>query len=277
MIGRYLVGLCFLLNFTNTPAKIFDNKSIPKIWSIETHEDLGSEIDLVSFHRIISEVFQLYQENNLNRTLELGVVDWETPYFSAWATENSDLDTYQINFWGGYARLPDMTKRSFILTACHEVGHILGSAPFHLTETLKNMSAEGQADFFAAAFCMKRYYLHYGFEDEVEDLNPYAAARCYDQFGKKEALSNELEFELCLQVAKAGQDLSQVLTFLKPSEIGEYHTPSPLVVEETNYNGYPDIQCRLDTYLAGALRATHLNKEESGRLRPACWFSSQKD
>lgn len=273
MVGRYFVGICFLFNIFSTPASIFSNKEIPKIWSIEVHEDLGSEIDLESFHEIIGKVFALYHNNEQDRTLELGIVDWQTPYFSAWATENSDLNTYQINFWGGYARIPDMTRGSFALTACHEVGHILGEAPYHLTDTLKNMSAEGQADFFAAAYCLKRYYLTYGIDNDVEDLNPYAASKCFERFGTESLEANELEFELCLQVAKAGQDLSQVLGFLSPNQQAHYHTPSPLKVEQTNYNGYPDLQCRLDTYLAGALRPSTLSKTESGELRPSCWFA----
>lgn len=229
-----------------------------KRWSIEVDEDLGSLVSEKDFYEIIAKVYSLYSSNSLERNLQIGIQDWQMPYFSAWAYETDEAFT--INFWGGFARIPGMTRGAFALTACHEVGHILGGEPYHTIDTSKNMSAEGQADFFAAAVCFKNYLITFGHEGSATDLLPFVLDKCRQRY-----LDHEIR-EICFSTAKAGQDLAAVLTYLGPEELQvSYETPSPLEVEETLFNSYPTIQCRLDTFLAGALQQ---------KTRPSCWFYS---
>lgn len=231
-------------------------------WAIEVDEDLGSEVTQESFYEIIGKVFALYRDNDLNRKFELGIVDWQIPYMSAWAFEANDIFT--INFWGGFARIPGMTDRAMALTVCHEIGHILGGSPYHLKGESKNMSIEGQSDFFAASTCMKKYLTHYSIKEEVVGLHVLAASKCFEKF------SDGSERDNCFEIAKSGQDLANVFTFLNPEQVFSFETPSQLVVSETLFNSYPSIQCRLDTFLAGALAPYPLPEGED--LRPACWF-----
>ncbi|WP_127716783.1 hypothetical protein [Halobacteriovorax sp. HLS] len=231
-------------------------------WAIEVDENLGSTITEKSFYEIINKIYVLYIRNDFDRNLQLGVVDWKVPYMSAWAFETDEAFT--INFWGGFARIPFMTERALALTVCHEVGHVLGGSPYHSIAESRNMSAEGQSDFFAASNCMKKYLDTYSIDNEVDGLHPTAAQKCFD------GLVREKQRRMCYEIAKAAQELAAVFTFLHQDQVFSYDTPSLDVVSETLYNGYPSIQCRLDTFLAGALAPYPL--EENIDLRPSCWF-----
>lgn len=260
-----LTVLLFLLSFS-VSADVFQsidtfNKQ-RNSWAIEVDEDLGSEVTKESFYEIIEKVYALYGDNDLNRNLELGIVDWKVPYMSAWAFENDAAFT--INFWGGFARIPGMTDRALALTVCHEIGHVLGGRPLHSNEQSKNMSAEGQADYFAASTCMKKYLKHYSIQEEVSGLSTVAASKCYEGF------SEIIERNNCYEIAKSGQDLANVVSFLHSDQVFSYETPSNTVVLETLYDSYPSIQCRLDTYLIGALAPYPLPEDKD--YRPACWF-----
>lgn len=242
---------------------------------IEVGEQTDTEITEQSFYEIVVQGIGLYHEmaKEQDRNLVVKVLDWKMPYFSAWARYEKETNLYTVNFWGGFARINGTTERGFALTVCHEIGHILAQAPFHKIEDSKMMSAEGQSDYFAASQCFKKYHHNYPFSRETE-LDPFAASKCESQFKE-----DEEQKDLCFQTAKAGKDLSVVLAFIGQSDLPRYDTPQQLVVPETLYNSYPDIQCRLDTYLQGALSGydTKLNKVvTSEEMRPKCWFNNEK-
>lgn len=242
-------------------------------YEIGPDENRGSEVDEDNFNLVINRVFKLYEEDapKLGRQMKIEIADWQQPYFSAWAIDHGD-DLYSINFWGGFARLPDMTIRGFVLTTCHEVGHILGGSPYHLSKHHKNMSSEGQADYFASALCFKAYNQIFPFS-LVRDLDPYAIGKCYEKF------QTGVEFEECLQVAQAGLDLSRVLAFLGDVHNPLFSTPSLSISETTLFDSYPTVQCRLDTYLAGAssrFNIKSLLQSQDKHLRPECWFKTDQ-
>ncbi len=247
----------------DTAPLLIDSDKQRNSWAIEVDEDLGSEVTEVSFYEVISKVFALYANNEMDRKLELGIVDWKVPYMSAWAFETDKAFT--INFWGGFARIPGMTDRALALTVCHEIGHVIGGSPYHLPGQSVNMSAEGQSDFFAASTCMKKYINFYNIQEEVTGLDAVAASKCFEQF------ADEKERGVCFEITKAAQDLASVFTFLNPEQEYSFETPSELIVAETLFNSYPTIQCRLDTFLAAALAPYPLLDGEE--LRPACWFN----
>lgn len=244
-------------------------------YEILASEDLGSEIKEKNFHQIINNVYALYAATGakLRRPFVISTADWQKPYFSAWAAYNESQNLYSINFWGGFARIPSMTESAFALTVCHEIGHIIGGAPYHKSQHNNHMSAEGQSDFFASALCFKKYALNYDLPVPTEQ-NPYGTALCYDKFKNENA-----QFELCLQTLKAGNDLAKVLVFTSFRDIEvAYDTPSNEVVDQTNTDGYPSIQCRLDTFMRGSLakyNAKHINLSDEAELRPECWFKNE--
>jgi hypothetical protein len=262
--------LLFSLLTNFTLASVIPSGNKANTYMIEAHEETSSEINEQNFHQIIGRAVGLYTDlaREQDRNLVVKVLDWQFPYFSAWARYEEQDDLYTVNFWGGFARIPGMTERGFALTVCHELGHILGGAPFHKIKDSEMMSAEGQSDYFASALCLKRYHYNFPFPKET-DLDPYAAAKCFEKF------KDEDQQDFCFQTAKAGSDLSVVLAFIASKDVPQFETPQSLVVEETLYNSYPHIQCRLDTYLAGALSTYDANLDtiiESQDMRPKCWF-----
>lgn len=54
----------------------------------------------------------------------------------------------------------EMTEDAFLVTVCHELGHLLGGAPYHGQKIYKYraFSSEDQADKFSASKCLKRVF-----------------------------------------------------------------------------------------------------------------------
>lgn len=243
---------------------IYTHSSFAIVSKIEPDEDLGSTVTEADFYEIVGKVYSLYFQNTLNRQITVKTLDWKNPYISAWALEEKP-DEFSINFWGGFARLPGMTRRAFALTVCHEIGHIIGGAPHHKIKDFQKLSAEGQSDFFASARCFKKYIEEFGDELEVTALSPLALDQCRAQF------QDTIQQELCYSTAKAGQDLTAVLSYLSPNTLASFETPSSDIVAETLFDSYPSVQCRMDTFLVGALQAYPFTGNES-LVKPACWF-----
>ncbi len=128
-----------------------------------------------------------------------------------------------IEVLGGMLRHREMNQNVMLLLLCHEIGHFLGGPPLKSRNGWS--SVEGQADYYSTAICIKNFNLgQTEFYDAVLGLTKiYAGA-------SREGMSS-LE----------GSD--------------------PTIVERINY-GYPSVQCRLDTLLAGWM----------GQARPRCWF-----
>ena len=128
-----------------------------------------------------------------------------------------------IVVWGGMLSHPKMNPATLNLLLCHELGHFLGGEP--LKSRTGWSSTEGQSDYYSTFGCLK-------------DLGV-----------------NEEQF---LNAAVA-------LTSIY-AEVGRQSPPRLDVCDQTiatrmNY-GYPSIQCRLDTLVAGW----------NELARPKCWF-----
>ena len=236
---------------------------------IHPDDPTTSQVTEADFYLIINQTFALYSDqlSNDGRKIAIGIQEWETPYLSAWAFDSGEELT--VNYWGGYARVNGTTLRSFALTACHEIGHLIGGEPTH-TEGAFNpmMSAEGQADYFAASECFKKYIKRFPTRFDIE-LDPRLAGICEESF------IDEEQKELCFETAQAGFDQSRIFAHLLRREIPDPLKPSSLIVEETLKDGYPTIQCRLDTYMAGAKSHFPGNAGQQSP-RPKCWYRKSK-
>lgn len=255
------------------------DKEDPAKYMIEANDPKQSQVGEKNFSLIASQIYALYQRDFIaaNRVTQLNLF-WETPYFSAWAAspKMNSHDHYTINFWGGMARIPGMTKEGWAFTACHEVGHILGGLPRISIEDLSWASSEGQADYFSAAQCLRRYFLTYDFQSEEETpLSPFVLELCH-----RAHYSNKKMVAVCENVAKAAVSFARVLNYLfvLPEKIS-VESPSHSIVEWTIINSYPDPQCRIDTIVSAALCDKDPFSEdwictENQGFRPACWFSN---
>ena len=128
-----------------------------------------------------------------------------------------------IEIMGGMLNHPRMSDHAFKLLLCHEFGHVSGGPP--LKSRGGWSSTEGQADYYSGFTCAK-------------------------QLGMDEAsfLSGALEL-----TSIYAEVMRQPYPRLDSCDEGQ--------VQRINF-GYPSVQCRLDTLLAGW-------KEEP---RPVCWF-----
>lgn len=195
-------------------------------------------------------------------------------------------DDWEVNMYGGLARRPEVTVDGFTLVVCHELGHHLAGFPYSSWA-----ANEGQSDFFATHKCAPTLWAEDKAENakarEVVDAEP--KKQC-DEIYKTEDAQN-----LCYRIAMAGKSLANLLGALN-GKTPDWSTPDTRVVRRTD-NNHPQAQCRLDTYMAGAVCLSEFDKmvipgtgnslkseEESSLhhctksrqfdvgLRPTCWF-----
>jgi hypothetical protein len=128
-----------------------------------------------------------------------------------------------IVVWGGMISHPKMTPATFYLLLCHELGHFLGGPPLKSRDGWS--STEGQSDYFSSASCAKDLGM-----DETQFID-------------------------------AALTLTSIYAEVTNQAPPKLDACDATVATRTNY-GYPGIQCRLDTLLAGW----------SEKSRPKCWF-----
>jgi len=211
----------------------------------------SSNVSESQFNRIIEIGKEIYQPYADEKDESLVINNkWDDP------TVNANCRRFwgkvTINMFGGLARRPEVSPSAFALVLCHELGHAYGGTPF--LRKSSQMSAEGQADYFGSSDCLKKVI------EVLEDEFPEYETTEFTE----EACDGDA---VCLRGLHAGQGLGSLLASFRQTDEPNYETPDPLVVKKTQLS-YPDtIQCRLDTYLAGALDLD----------RPACWFKPEKE
>lgn len=249
-----------LLSFSAFGAA-FEKAEDTFTYLIHPHEITGSEITEQQFLTTIHEIHALYfpMSQDLGRPMEI-FHDWKMPYFSAWA---SNLDqVFKINFWGGFARLPSMSIETWEFVVCHEVGHIVGGEPMEDNKLLNDFSAEGQSDYFAITECLPHYYRTFArTQFDRSRSTKFELETCNKRY------KNTIDQNICLKTLKAGRDFSHILRESgHTDDPTSYHTPAPHT-DETIDSSYPSPQCRLDSFLTGALC---LDKE---CVRDGCWYN----
>jgi hypothetical protein len=201
-----------------------------------------------------------------------------------------DPNKWIVTMYGGLARRPEVTVDGFVMVLCHELGHHLGGFPF-----VRDWAAdEGQADYFASLECTKHFWGadRDGNAAAREQTPQVAKDRCDDIW------STQSGQDLCYRSMMASKSISDLLGALGETEV-HFDTPDTSEVEATNHR-HPDAQCRLDTYMAGALCTADfsqtiipgVNKDDHNGLdaetesaeytctaqqfekglRPHCWF-----
>lgn len=130
---------------------------------------------------------------------------------------------FVLELFGGMLSHPKMNENTFRLLLCHELGHALGGTP--LKSRTGWSATEGQADYFSGKFCAKL-------------------------LGIDETSFTEGALNLTTIYAEVMREAPPKL-----------YQSDERQVERTNY-GYPSVQCRLQTILAGWKDGP----------RPRCWF-----
>lgn len=204
-----------------------------------------------------------------------------------WGEEVPPFDDWRVVFLGGMARHKEMTRDGFSLIVCHELGHHFGGAP-RLSGETSWASIEGQSDYFATAKCLRELWINAENDKQMagKTIPEYLQKACESQW------RSEKDIFLCLRSGLAGLSAGRLFAAIAPfTKAPKFETPDPKVVTKTQ-NSHPKAQCRLDTYLQGALcempfdipfgndeitGACHLRNGQLTGQRPACWFKSSLD
>ena len=209
------------------------------------------------------------------------VQKWEDGTVNAYTLRRGT--DWEIHMFGGLARVKTMTPDGYAMVVCHEIGHQIGGLPLKRSWA----AAEGQADYFASK-CMRELIKDDANVKKIRSLNVPSLAK--EQCDK--VYPNKEESATCQRIAVAGEVLGTVLSGLGGGPAIDLNEYSKVVVSKTNASGYPPVQCRADTYLAGALcdvdsslipnkediHYAFCSRKEGYDLgtRPLCWYKPEE-
>ncbi|MGE0174702.1 MAG: hypothetical protein AB7T49_18060 [Oligoflexales bacterium] len=209
---------------------------------------------------------------------------WDDPFVNASA--NKEGNTWIVSMYGGLARRPEVTADGFALVACHEVGHHLGGFPFYRRQ-YTSFTNEGGSDYFSTQACSDLMWRN--------ELEKNAASRQTVAPEAKKICDSVHQGtddqNLCYRKLTAGFGLATLVNSAIPGQHVpvKFDTPNVIRVLWTK-DAHPQAQCRLDTYVAGALCVKEFNsniipksEDEMGQTscthdegipgaRSRCWF-----
>jgi hypothetical protein len=235
------------------------------------------------FNNVIDQVEKIYipEFSKINRRLKIKR-KWATNTVNAMARKGFlfGWKNAHVYMYGGLARHPKISIDGFAMVLCHEIGHHLAGAPL----VGSSMSNEGQSDYFAATKCFRKSFEMDNNRAIVSKMNVPTAitASC------SQAFNMDSQVALCERSSMAGITLASVLNSMSKGTMPvKLDTPSKAVVA-TTYNKHPKAQCRLDTYVAGAIcdkdRNDAVSKTDASTgycmrsegyttsVRPLCWY-----
>lgn len=258
-----------------------------------------SRVNEAEFNQIIDIAEKMFSPIAKAHGAEFNFVrDWKDSTVNAYAQQTGKI--WEVHMFGGLARRPEITEDGFALVLCHEIGHHLAGVAFYGNRDWA--SSEGQSDYFSTQACSRMLW------GNSQNARYNRAIRKYvpETVQKKCAAvwKNGAAFDLCNRSAMAGLSLASLLASLQGAPAPSFDTPDMATVS-TTYVKHPKAQCRLDTYMAGALclKRFDLNvipglNHPDGQLsasaetttvatsctayegfdvgvRPSCWFKSK--
>jgi hypothetical protein len=249
----------------------------------------GAGISEAQFNAVIDRAEAIYKPlfTKFGATLSIDR-RWSDETVNASADQAGN--TWRVNMYGGLARRGEVTEDGFAMVLCHEIGHHIGGYPY-----VQDWAAnEGQSDIHATGACAAKMFavneeLSFAAQENLpEEMKAKCDAHHADATGR----------DICYRSMVAGKSLADLLAALGNTK-ANFETPDTTVVSKTN-NSHPAAQCRLDTYVAGALcgaskwdynlipgksfpkrNSMDAQKEaydhscETGEgARPKCWFAA---
>ncbi|MCM0606998.1 MAG: hypothetical protein KA715_12985 [Xanthomonadaceae bacterium] len=205
-----------------------------------------SNITEAQFNQIIDKIVAYYKPIVKEHGHELvAIKNWKNGTVNAYAAVNETTKNWEVNFFGGLARRPEVTPDGFALIVCHEIGHHLAGYPFYEDWG----SSEGQADYFATQACAKA-----GWGGNAQ--KNLKSKKLVDSVAKEECDIQYITTEkraLCYREMDAAYAVAGLFSVLNNDKTTpEFDTPDKIKVTETNPS-YGSAQCRLDTYFHGSL------------------------
>ncbi len=248
----------------------------PNDLHLQDNMEMDSGMSEAEFNQVISFAESYFRPFVTQKGANLVIRrNWTNSTVNASAHRNGN--TWYVDMYGGLARRSEVTKDGFALVLCHELGHHLAGFPF-VTGWAAN---EGQSDYYGSQACLRTLWRNQTTENQNARRTVDMAARnqC-DRTWRSTSDQN-----LCYRIAMAGRSLAELFAY---GNRISFSTPNRTVVSSTDHS-HPDAQCRLDTYVAGAMCPTSfpmnkvpMNKSaayqsscgtQSVGQRPRCWFS----
>lgn len=239
----------------------------------------------LAVHRVMSTDLQA-----TGRTVNFRWIEG-SPEFMMKTMANNAPNSYTIQTEGGVYRNKQMTPAIYAMMLCHEFGHVLGGAPLTTEkfavstftsklqiENLKKLSAEGQADYFATNVCMPRVLTQGSFALNLETLT--AEQKSTVVSGCTEMNPDAMNRQICMSSAVLSAQMLDIFAQL-PSQPENAPTLETVnaenglgvgVVATSILDGYPSLQCRLQTLFSGSL---HSGKKTIYDPRPRCWLAPE--
>lgn len=240
------------------------------------------------FNSVIDKVETIYSPIVAGMNAKLNIVrNWTDGTVNAYASRSGS--TYTVQMFGGLARHETITEDGMALVVCHEIGHHLGGAPKKGSggwwggSSSSWASNEGQSDYFATMKCLRRTFLN---DDNSAILRNMEIPEALTTACSK-AWTNKVDSDICIRGGMAGMSVAKLFQALRNATVApDFTTPDAKVVTRTDDN-HPAYQCRLDTYLQGALcevadSVDFSDKDEkvgschqstmTAGVRPTCWF-----
>lgn len=198
------------------------------------------------YHEVLDTVLEVYTPivENLGGSSFVIERDWFDGAVNMWAERWGEQ--YRLEIPGGMSRYHLITEEAFIISICHELGHLLGGVPSRGV-----ISLEGQSDYFANQNCTKLLLSPIDPHKDL-DANVEVSEAC------------EEAGELCPRVLQGSLSLTSYYAELEAVGAPRISTPSAVTVSET-LNSHPPAQCRLDTLVAGYFVLP----------RPSCWYKEK--
>lgn len=284
---RFMLSAAFALLMVSGTVSAFEgNKTFMPENDLHLEKATGG-ITEAEFNDVIDRTSEIYTPifSQFGATLTIRRL-WSDDTVNA-SAEQPTPTNWRVNMYGGLARRPEVTADGFAMVLCHEIGHHLGGYPY-----VQGWAAnEGQSDIFATSACAYKIFAtnHELTAKAREELPEAMKAKC-------DAAHPTDDRDICYRALLAGQSLA---TLLANGGDVSFETPDTTEVSRTNHK-HPNAQCRLDTYVAGALCGRSLwndhlipGKEMASRnsfeaqteafahscvdgpgARPSCWFAA---
>lgn len=254
-----LVLLITMAQITKAETNKISEASRSDYFYLPVESTLVSRVSEKDYLQLIADFQSAYLPQVIQKTGKPVLIlnEWKNPYFSAYSFQRESY--FQISLSGGTARAPGATQASLAAIVCHELGHIIGGEPLQTIPGGEWASSEGQADFFAAKICLPNYFHRHPEAQTAGSTDPEIMKTCHGN-------------ESCESVAKTG---FEVVSFFQRYS---YHEYVPVRLEthekpstELIRNKYPTDQCRLDTFVGGAICQLGLSCRA-----PTCWAGVPK-
>lgn len=253
-VSIFLALFMYIISLTNSTNKFLPENDLYLEDCINCESLSSKPVTQDLFNRIVDAGKKAFATNAKanNETLKINAL-WTNTTVNADCSRSNKIVT--VNMYGALARRKEITPEGFALVLGHELEHAYGGAPFYPNETL---SAEGQADYMSTKEAYAKiavYVPELKGSTNVDDFIMNTCAKKYGTFADN-------RYSNCLHMLSGGLSLANLLSVLNGDIIPNYTTPDLTIVSKTETSYPATTQCRLDTYLSGALNG----------LRPKCWF-----